>query len=82
GQSPLAEPLYKCLLDTAATELGTLPLLDALPIYNLAGLYDAQGQYALAEPISKHSPSITQTRLGTAHADFSTRMNNLAELYR
>ncbi|MCV4933336.1 tetratricopeptide repeat protein, partial [Escherichia coli] len=48
---------------------------------NLAGLYDAQGQYALAEPLYKRSLAIKEKALGPDHPDVATSLNNLAGLY-
>jgi tetratricopeptide (TPR) repeat protein len=49
---------------------------------NLAGLYNSQGRYAEAEPLSKRSLTIIEKALGPDHPDVATSLNNLAELYR
>ena len=48
---------------------------------NLAGLYDAQGHYAQAEPLYKRSLAIREKALGPDHPDVATSLNNLALLY-
>ncbi|MCV4691476.1 tetratricopeptide repeat protein, partial [Escherichia coli] len=53
----------------------------ATSLNNLAGLYDAQGQYALAEPLFKRSLAITEKALGPDHPDVATSLNNLAGPY-
>jgi tetratricopeptide (TPR) repeat protein len=48
---------------------------------NLAEVYDAQGQYAQAEPLYKRSLGILEKTLGPDHPDVATSLNNLAGLY-
>ncbi len=48
----------------------------------LARFYDGQGLYTLAEPWFEQCLQATQARLGEAHPDVATSLNNLAELYR
>ena len=49
---------------------------------NLAALYNAQGQYAKAEPLYQRSLAIREKALGPEHPDVANSLNNLAELYR
>ncbi len=49
---------------------------------NLAGLYQAQGRYAEAEPLLKRSLAIREKALGPEHPDVGTSLNNLARLYQ
>ena len=48
---------------------------------NLAGLYDAQGEYELAEPLYKESLALRKSLLGDRHPAVATSLNNLAGLY-
>ncbi|MDZ4723543.1 MAG: tetratricopeptide repeat protein, partial [candidate division Zixibacteria bacterium] len=48
---------------------------------NLAGLYNTQGQYALAEPLYKRALEIREKALGPDHPDVALSLNNLAFLY-
>ena len=54
----------------------------AASLNNLAGLYDAQGRYAEAEPLYERALAIWEKALGPEHPDVATSLNNLAELYR
>jgi len=54
----------------------------ARSLNNLAGLYDAQGDYAKAEPLFKRSLAISEKALGPDHPDVATSLENLAALYR
>jgi tetratricopeptide (TPR) repeat protein len=49
---------------------------------NLAELYQAQGQYAEAEPLHKRALKIREKTLGPEHPDVGQSLKNLAELYR
>ena len=49
---------------------------------NLAGLYQAQGRYAEAEPLYRRSLAIREKALGPEHPDVGAALNNLAVLYR
>ena len=49
---------------------------------NLAGLYDAQGLYAQAEPLYKRSLAIAEKALGPEHPDVATVLKNYTELLR
>ncbi|MBO0237246.1 tetratricopeptide repeat protein, partial [Vibrio parahaemolyticus] len=53
----------------------------AMSLNSLAGLYDAQGQYALAEPLYKRSLAIREKALGPDHPNVAMSLNNLAGLY-
>ena len=48
---------------------------------NLAGLYQAMGRYAEAEPLYRRSLEIREKQLGADHPDVATSLNNLAVLY-
>ena len=54
----------------------------ATTLNNLAGLYQAQGAYAQAEPLYKRALAIREKVLGPDHPDTATSLNNLAVLYR
>ena len=49
---------------------------------NLAGLYEAQGRYAEAEPLYKRALAINEKALGPDHPDVAASLNNLANLYQ
>ena len=48
---------------------------------NLAGLYQAQGKDAEAEPLYKRALAIREKALGKDHPDVATVLENLAVLY-
>jgi CHAT domain-containing protein/tetratricopeptide (TPR) repeat protein len=48
---------------------------------NLAGLYEAMGDYARAEPLYRQALAIHKESLGEKHPDYATGLNNLALLY-
>ena len=54
----------------------------ATTLNNLAELYRAQGKYAEAEPLHKHSLAIREKALGPEHPEVATSLHNLALLYR
>ncbi len=54
----------------------------ATSLNNLAVLYDAQGNYAQAEPFYQRAITIYEKALGPEHRDVAAAINNLAELYR
>ena len=54
----------------------------ATSLNNLAALYNLQGKYTEAEPLSKRSLAIREKALGPDHPDVATSLNNLAALYR
>ena len=54
----------------------------ATSLNNLAVLYDAQGNYAQAEPFYQRAITIYEKALGPEHPDVAAAINNLAELYR
>ena len=61
---------------------GPGPIIPMWPhLNNLAELYQAQGQYAQAEPLFKRSLAIQEKALGPDHPDVATSLNNLAGLY-
>jgi tetratricopeptide (TPR) repeat protein len=47
----------------------------------LAGLYEAMGDYAKAEPFFRRALEIRNTVLGPEHPDTAASLNNLAALY-
>ncbi|MBE9137052.1 tetratricopeptide repeat protein [Nodosilinea sp. LEGE 07088] len=57
---------------------------DALiwPFIGLGRFYDGQGAYGQAEPWWQDCVTATRDRLGEAHPDVASSLNNLAELYR
>ncbi len=54
----------------------------ALALSSLARVYEAQGKYTDAEPLSKRSLAIREKALGSEHPDVATALNNLALLYQ
>ena len=54
----------------------------AVSLDNLAGLYQAQGRYAEAEPLYKRSLAINEEALGPDHHNTALSMNYLAWLYQ
>ena len=54
----------------------------ATSLNNLAGLYQAQGKYAEAEPLYQRALAIREKALGPEHPDVANSLNNLAVLYR
>jgi TPR repeat protein len=65
----------------AAESLGPNHLDVAERLNDLAQLYGAQGQYALAERLCKRALAICERCLGTDHSDVAGYLNNLAMLY-
>ena len=53
----------------------------ATSLNNLEELYEAQGQYAKAEPLHKRTLAIREKALGPDHPDVAQSLNNLALLY-
>src|SRR5207253_1356676 len=53
----------------------------ATTLNNLAGLYDAQGAYEQAEPLTHRALAICEQVLGPQHPDTASSLNNLAALY-
>jgi tetratricopeptide (TPR) repeat protein len=53
----------------------------ATSLSNLAGLYQAQGRYADAEPLLKRALAIQEKALGPDHPDVARSLNNLATLF-
>jgi tetratricopeptide (TPR) repeat protein len=49
---------------------------------NLAGLYQAMGAYAKAEPLYQRALAIREKALGPTHPNTAVNLSNLAELYR
>ncbi len=49
---------------------------------NLAGLYQAQGRYAEAEPLYQRSLAIVEKALGPEHPHVATALENYAALLR
>jgi hypothetical protein len=47
-----------------------------------AGLYLAQGKYALAEPLSQEVVAVRTAKLGAEHPDTLTSRHHLADLYQ
>ena len=77
-----AEPLYNCkAMEIRRTALGERHPDYATSLNNLAGLYDAMGRHAEAEPLYKQAMEIRRTALGERHPDYATSLNNLAVLY-
>ncbi|MBU7583075.1 MAG: CHAT domain-containing protein, partial [Nostoc sp. TH1S01] len=54
----------------------------AQSLNNLAGLYEAQGNYRQAEPLYLRSLAIFEKVLGKEHPSVAQSLNNLAGLYR
>ena len=51
-------------------------------LYNLAYLYEFQGNYIEAEPLYRRAVVILENALGPEHPDVAPALNNLAELLR
>ena len=49
---------------------------------NLAGLYQAQGRYADAEPLYKRALAMREAALGPDHPDVARALSNLGLLYK
>ncbi len=54
----------------------------AASLNNLAGLYQAQGKYAEAEPLYQRSLAIWEKALGPEHPDVATSLETYAALLR
>ena len=54
----------------------------ATSLNNLAGLYQAMGRYAEAEPLYRRSLAIWEKQLGPDHPHVATSLNDLAALHR
>ena len=54
----------------------------AASLNNLAGLYEATGRYAEAEPLYQQAAEIRRNILGEQHRDYAQSLNNLAGLYQ
>ena len=54
----------------------------ATSLNNLAGLYQAEGRYAEAEPLYHRSLAILENALGPEHPNVAASLNNLALLYK
>jgi tetratricopeptide (TPR) repeat protein len=52
------------------------------PFIGLGRFYEGQGAYGQAEPWYTDCLAVARERLGEAHPDVATSLNNLAELYR
>ena len=81
GRYAKAEQQVKAALKEAETFGPEDPRL-AASLNNLALLYDAQGNYAQAEPLYKRSLAIVEKALGPEHPDVATALENYADLLR
>ncbi len=54
----------------------------ATSLNNLAGLYEAQGHYAQAEPLYQRALAIVEKALGPEHPDVAQSLENYAALLR
>jgi CHAT domain-containing protein/Tfp pilus assembly protein PilF len=54
----------------------------SVALNNLAGLYQAQGRYADAEPLKKRALAINEKAFGPNHPDIALSLNNLAIIYK
>ena len=54
----------------------------ATDLNNLAALYQAQGNYAEAEPLYQRALAIDEKALGPEHPDVATSLENYASLLR
>ena len=68
-------------LETAEKKLDKDPLNVPINLNKLAGLFEAQGKYAEAEPLYIRSLEINEKSLGKDHPNVATTLNNLANLY-
>jgi CHAT domain-containing protein/Tfp pilus assembly protein PilF len=76
----LAAEFYQKLYPKATHPLGHRNLAESLT--KLASVYDAQGEYAKAEPLYKQALEIYRHVLGEKHPNFGATLNNLASLYQ
>ena len=69
-------------LDAAEANVGPDHPDVATSLYNLAWLYETQGDYAKAEPLYKRSLAIDEKALGPGHPTVAASLQTLARLYR
>ena len=69
-------------LSVAETSFGKDGRYTGVSISLLGLLYEAQGDYAAAEPLHKRALAIDEKILGAQHPDTATALDNLAGLYR
>ncbi|AMP15312.1 tetratricopeptide repeat protein [Collimonas pratensis] len=82
GQYPAAIAAEKSALQLIQGSAAALPLDVAGIMSNLAWLYSAQKQYALAEPFLKRVLTIKERILGQDHQDVASTLSQLALVYR
>lgn len=82
GQFPAAIATEKNALQLIQGSAAALPLDVAAIMSNLAWLYSAQKQYALAEPFLKRALAIKERILGQDHRDIASTLSQLALVYR
>jgi CHAT domain-containing protein len=73
--------LYLRALKISEASLGEDHPSVATTLNNLAGLYEAKGEYDRAEPLYLRSLKIKEASLGEDHPSVATTLNNLAGLY-
>jgi len=82
GQILGFEPAIPHIAEVAAKLTDWLTDEDLIwPFVGLGIFYEGQGLYDRAEPWRKRCLAISQSRLGSAHPDVATSLNNLASLY-
>ena len=81
GNYPEAEKRLVAAVDEAE-RLAPPDLPVGVSIMALAGVYDAQGRYAEAEPLHKRALAIAEKALGAEHPLVAQSLNGLALVYR
>jgi CHAT domain-containing protein/tetratricopeptide (TPR) repeat protein len=82
-QGNYVEALARCIetCELARRSLGEEHQEFGSCINNLASIYQAKGEYSLAEPLLKQSLEISKKAHGENDPDFALGLNNLASLY-
>jgi non-specific serine/threonine protein kinase/serine/threonine-protein kinase len=82
GNQPEARRHLERCYELRQRELGDEHDATRMAMNNLAGVYQAQGEYSLAERLYVPVLAINQRRLGPEHPDTLAVMNNLSFLYQ
>lgn len=79
-QEAIAPAIHLC--DLVRQHMGENNPNYATCLNNLAGLYNAIGNYTEAEPLLQQALEIQRRTIGENNAEYAKSLNNLAELYR
>jgi tetratricopeptide (TPR) repeat protein len=82
GDYAKAERLFQQAIAIYEKALGPDDPIVAMPLNNLAGLYEAQRDYAKAEPLYDRSLAVREKAFGPDHPEVALALENLASLYR